>query len=575
MTRKRLRLLAPLFAASLAVTMAACDTGEDDPEGPADPGEFPREETLYTTGKQWGPYSQFSPIVGADWATGIQGLVYETLFIFNPWTAELEPWLAESGEWVGDDEYVINLREGITWEDGEAFTAEDVKFTLDLRERAAVHFSDIDDWVDEVTTDGDLTVRVTFTDPRKGEWDNLLYSRLIAAQHVWGDIEGDEIVDDPGDGDRLVGTGAYTFHSSDPDVRLVLERKDDWWGVDALDIEMSPRYIVDWNNGSHNDIARQELEAGNIDLSNNFLPADTLAHPDIEAFSDEPPYMVAWNTAVLVPNNTRPPMDDPEFRRAMAFAIDIQDIVDTAYAGLVEASDPTGLPPTWTDQGMVDQAVVAEHGFSYDPAEAESILDAAGYTLDGDWRTTPGGDEIELSVIVPSGWTDWEIAANIIAESLQAVGLNVEADFPDMDTVFDLRDSGEYDLVVNNNTEFNNTPWSLWNYYYQQPIRDRMTTGNFHRADNAQAWQLVNQLGALSVEERAETNFDEVHGQLQEIFLTEMPVIPMWYNGLWAQWNTTHWTNWPKAPDGSLPSTWNNSWHKGAVYMLSEIQPVG
>jgi peptide/nickel transport system substrate-binding protein len=64
-----------------------------------------------------------------------------------------------------------------------------------------------------------------------------------------------------------------------------------------------------------------------------------------------------------------------------------------------------------------------------------------------------------------------------------------------------------------------------------------------------------------------------ITSQLQQISLTEMPVIPLWYNGMWSQVSNTVWTGWPS--DGGneiLPSTWNGYWQMGAVKMLSSIE---
>ncbi len=63
--------------------------------------------------------------------------------------------------------------------------------------------------------------------------------------------------------------------------------------------------------------------------------------------------------------------------------------------------------------------------------------------------------------------------------------------------------------------------------------------------------------------------------QLQAIQLTDMPVIPMWYNGLWCQVSNNVWTNWPSdKTDHILPATWNGYWQMGAVLMLTKIQLV-
>lgn len=573
--RKRMRYLAPLLAMTL-VAAAGCSEDRGDGDGGDDTGgEFPRNETLFTTGTEWGDYSNYNPIAGGGQATGVLGLMYETLFVLNTQTAQLEPWLAESGEWVDDSTYEIRLRDGITWTDGEAFTAEDVVFTLDLRNIAEVPYSTMAEWLDSVEAVDDLTVRATFSDPRRGEFDNWLFEHQIVPEHLWADKAAGAIMDERGD-DVRVGTGPYTYHSNTTE-RVVWERNDDWWGVEALGLEMAPRFIVD-NRNQSNEVVIAQLQQGEIDLSNNFLPAEVIGG-DIAAYNAEPPYMVPGNTAYLIPNTSVAPMDDVEFRRAMAFAINVTDIVDNAYAGLVTASDQTGLLPTWVDLGMVDQEVVSEHGFSYDAAQAESILDDAGYadTDDDGFRETPDGEPIELTLQVPAGWTDWNIAAEIIAENLQGVGLNVTADFPEAAVVDEIRTSGDFDLILNNWTEGGSSPWRTYNYLFRLPVQDQQPSQNFQRYENEQAWELTEQLGSLSVGDPAtDAEFSELMSQLQEISLAELPAIPLWYNGAWAQWNTTHWTGFPTGPDGSPPTMWNN-WlgEKRGLLLLTQIEPAG
>ena len=105
-----------------------------------------------------------------------------------------------------------------------------------------------------------------------------------------------------------------------------------------------------------------------LDPSNNFLPgiAALVKQGYVKTYYDGPPYMLSANTAFLWLNLTKKPLNDPAFRRAIAFAIDTQKIVNVAYAGLVQASDPTGLLPTWSK--YIDKNVVARYGFKYDTA---------------------------------------------------------------------------------------------------------------------------------------------------------------------------------------------------------------
>ncbi len=592
MKSQKFRVAAALAAA--AVMLAACagndggSTDTDTPDGQEAPddqdveglgeaqelvSEYPREETIFSSGQQWGPPSSWNPIPQSGEATGVRGLLYEPLFLFDPNTLELEPWLAESGEWTSDDVYELTLRDGLTWSDGEALTAEDVVFTVELGEYPQVPWSNLWTWLDEAEAVDDLTVRYTFSEPRYAEWDNFLYSNHIVPEHIMGDWSEDDYISNQNE--EPIGSGSYKYSTHGAD-RMVWERNDDWWGVELLGNEMPARYIVDIVNPS-NEVALGLMLQGNLDLSNNFLPGiNTLADSgQVQTYYPEAPYMLSANIAVMVPNTLREPMDDPEFRRAMAYAVNVDQIVTGAYGNIVEAAHPSGLLPAFSDYYVED--VANEHGFSYDQAAAEQILADAGYTdEDGDgFVETPDGDPIELSLIVPAGWTDWMEAARIISEGLQEAGINVTADFPDAGAVDDARATGEFDLLINNSSQISNTPWTYYNYLFHQPIQEQMFPGNFGRYENDEAWDLVQELARTPQDD---PQYMELMADLQEISMTELPMIPLWYNGLWAQYNTQVWGNWPTSESGTpdfYPSTWGGYFAMGGIHTLLELQPAG
>lgn len=574
MTRVRLRLLASLFATSLLV--AGCQPAAEPGADAQSENEFPRAETVFTTGAEWGTYSNWNPLHSGGHATYLRQGIYESLFVFDPWTTELEPWLAEEGEWVSEDEYVLTLRDGVRWHDGEALTADDVVFTVNLRNAPGVPYSALDNWLDDAVAEDDLTVRFTFSDPRAGEWDNWLYNHPVLPEHLWSDIPPEDLMAVSGD-DRIVGTGPFKYHSHTED-RAVYERNDDWWATDQLGLEIQPRYVVDLRNQS-NEVVVPQLLRGEIDLSNNFIPGVQFLEgfgDTITTFYAEDPYMIPANTAYLIPNHTRPPMDDVAFRRAMAFSINVQEVVDGVYHNIVQPAHNTGLLDIWSE--FFDQEVVAEHGFRYDPRAARQILADAGYVdTNGDgFVERPDGEEIALTLIVPAGWTDWNEAAEVIAASLRDVGINVVTDFPDSPELDDLRDTGEFDLVINNDSGLSNTPAEHYTYLFQLPIQERQSArNNMARYENEQAWELTEQLWRVSV---GESGFQELMSQLQEISLVEMPAIPLWYNGLWSQVNNSTWTNWPSSGSGTsdyYPSTWGGIGQLKAYLMFTQIQPAG
>lgn len=549
---------------------------EEEAEAVPEATTFDRSETLYTSGTQWGPPSSWNPFNTGNYAMGTIGLCYETLFIYDPLTNEYIPWLAESGEWTGDTVYEVTVRDGITWADGEPLTAEDVKFTFELGQEAPVNISTVWDWLDSIEQVDDQTLQFNFSEALYQQWGNTLYTTAIVPQHIWSEMSVEDITS--GANENPVCSGPYAYESHDQS-RMVWVKADNWWATDALGHDVAPTRIVDIVNGSNN-VALGMVLQGGLDISNNFLPGiATLVDGGygVQTYYPEPPYMLSANTAWLLLNNTVAPMDDVEFRRAMAYAINVDQIVEVVYGNIVQASDPTGLLPIW-DQ-YVDQDVVDELGFSYDPEQARQILADAGYTdTDGDgFVEGPDGSPIELTVIVPFGWSDWMEAARVISSSAQEVGINLQPEFPEYPQYLDQRNSGTFDAMVANDAQMSNTPWTYYNWMYMNPIEDIATlqNGNYGRYDNPEAFDLVDQLDQVPVDDI--DGMREIMSQLQRMQLEDMPFIPLWYNGLWSQVNTTYWTNWPSSAEDAnhyLPATWRGYWNMTSILMLTELEPV-
>lgn len=537
---------------------------------------YPRNETLYTSGTQWGPPSSWNPFNTGGYAMGTIGLVYETLFIYDPLTNEYKPWLAESGTWNSDTQYEVKLREGLKWSDGEPLTAADVKYTFEIGKEAPVNISTVWRYLDSITQVDDTTLQFNFKTPLYQQWGNTLYQTAIVPQHIWSKMSKDDIV--AGANEKPVGSGPYLFDSYDQS-RMVWAKNDNWWGKDAVSCDPAPKRIVDIVNGSNN-VALGLVLQGGLDLSNNFLPGvATLVKGGygVQTYYPEAPYMLSANTAWLLMNLTKKPMDDAAFRQAVAYAIDADQIVSVDYGNIVQKANPTGLLPIW-DQ-YVDQAVVDELGFKYDPDKAKEILATAGYkdvNNDG-FVEAPDGSPIALKVNNPNGWTDWMEANKIIVNGLKAVGINAESNFPDYGGYLDQRNQGTFDMMIANDAQMSNTPWTYYNWMFQHPVADVATlqNGNYGRYDNPEAFKLVDQLDQVKVDDIA--GMKEVMSQLQKIQLTDMPLIPMWYNGAWAQYSNAVWTNWPSSAETSnhyLPVTWRGYWNMTGIQMLCDLKPA-
>ncbi|GHJ37291.1 ABC transporter substrate-binding protein [Streptomyces sp. TS71-3] len=565
---------AALIVIGLAAT--ACTGGGTAGGGGAQggaAGSLPRNETLYTTGTQWGPPANFNPVRDWDFATGSKGLAYETLFHFDPNQGKLTPWLAQSGTWTDDKTYELKLRSGITWSDGKPLTADDVVYSYGISKYEASPLHTMWSWLSGAKAVDATTVRFTFKQAHYQEWDFNLYGIPIVPKHIWGTRSEKDVLN--GVNDNPVATGAYKLKSHSQD-RVVWERRDDWWGVKILGKKPAPKYIVDVSNPS-NEVVVGQLTQGQLDLSNNFLPGASSmvkAHK-VVSYYDKPPYMLPANTTWMVPNTTKKPMNDPAFRKALADSVDTPKIVKGVYGQLVQAANPTGLLPQWSK--FVDKGVVAKEGFSFDPAKARKTLAAAGYKdRDGDgFVENKDGSKISLKLEVPSGWTDWMEASKVIAAGAKDAGIKIAPGFPDQNALQEQRGKGDFDLILDNQRQLSNTPWTYYQYIFEQPIQKVQNTVNFGRYENDQAWDLVQQLGGVRTDDTA--GMQKVISRIQDIQLKELPVIPLWYNALWAQSNTGAWSGWPSDKAGAphtAPAMWRNWMEMGGFDTLTTLKPA-
>jgi peptide/nickel transport system substrate-binding protein len=541
---------------------------------PVIPTEFPRNETLYVSGAAWGPASTWNPFQPGSLAntTGTIGFVYEFLYDFDPMTGVLTPWLADSGAWTNATTYDVTLRSGLTWSDGQPLTADDVKFTFELgKTNSALWFAPLWNYLTGVSAVDATHVSFTFTDPLYQEWANYLYNLPIVPKHLWESRTADDV--NIGTNANPVGSGAYLYLAN-ADDRNIWVRNENWWGISVFG-KPAPKYIVDIRTSSNN-IALGMVIKGELDLSNNFLPgvAELANKGYVKTYFAAAPYMLSANTAVLFLNTTKKPMDDAKFRRALAFAIDVPSIVNVAYAQLVKAASPTGLLPSLSK--FDDPTVLASVGYSFDTAKAKQMLAAAGYKdVNNDtFVEAPDGSVISLEVTCPSGWTDWMAAIDIIASSAQLAGINIKSAYPDYGAWNTALQGGTFDMTLNNWAGMSNTPWTLYNLLFRHPIQEQMQSGNFGRYDNSKMFDLVDALAKIPVTDEA--GMKAACGQIQQLMLTDMPMIPLWYNGLWAQWSESTWKNWPneKATTPTLPTTWSGYWQLGGLMTLINLQPV-
>ena len=530
---------------------------------------FPRNQTVYTSGTAYSPPSNWNPLDTGAYATGTQGLIYEPLYLYDPVKGTYESWLATgdlSSGWKGNT-YVINVRPGVKWSDGTALTGADVAYSINLaRTNATDPYSSNVATVANATASGN-TVTVTFKGtPGFTEFTDYLWKAPVLPQHIWSKYPASQIATNANA--HPVGTGPMTLDTYNAQ-EVAYQTQPGWWGTSALGLSFKFKYLVDVVNGS-NDQELGQLTAGDIDWSNNFLPGINQlitavggnSGYSLKTYYPSSPYMLSANTVWLEPNDSVAPMNNVNFRKALAYALNPTAIAQTVYGGIAKAANPTGLLPTLSS--FVNQGVVAKDAPTYNPNLAKQYLAKSGYS----------GAAITLQV--PQGWSDWMDATTVIKSELDAVGINLQLIYPQANARTANVTNGNFDLQLDNNAGLDSTPWSYYQRVYDLPIAKQQTSQlNWERFSSPSDWNLVQQAATVSPTDTAKLN--SIYTQLQTDFFAQEPVIPLWYNGAWFQGNTQYWSDYPSSSgaDQNVPVMWNG--YIGAmttVPALANLKPT-
>ena len=463
------------------------------------------------------------------------------------------------------------------WSDGKPLTGNDVKFTFETGKLAGSELSTM--WktgLTNIVVKGNTVSFVFKGKPNYLDWNTNIYSWGIVPQHLWKNYSATEIT--TGNTDKyMVGTGPFTYGAGKgTSGTLQWNRRSNWWATKALGMKMPMQYLVDIHN-TQNTASLQNFLKNDIDLSNNFFPGvDKSIGGKVQTYYTKAPYMLSANTAWLVPNTTHAPLNDAAFRRALAMSINIDQIVKADYGNIVAKADPTGLLPTWNK--WIDKAQSNKLGFKYNIAGAKALLAANGYKdTNGDgYVENKQGQSVNLRLIVPDGWSDWMTAIQIIAASAKDAGIKITPAYPDYNGLVDERNSGKFDLVINNDKQLGPTPYTYYDYLFHLPVAATQTFANYSRftSSGPKPWALTLALNKVNPSNVAAAK--AIHSKIQKFILEDLPAIPLWYNGLWSQANTTYWTNFPSAASARkfTPSVWNGYINMTGIDALANLKPA-
>ena len=573
---RRLRFVWVTACAVLAMGLA-CRRGQKSEDS-----AFPREQTVYVGGFQWGQPSSFNPLASTpDWPVNpltAQNLFYETLLVFNTLTGEMQPLLAQSFK-VGPESVEVVLQPGARFSDGTRVTAHDVKYTFDLgRRHKSLRVATVWPFLDEVRSIEEGQ-RVVFVLNQKRRNPLVVLDSLqethILPEHVvepllaaaGGDINQFTKLkfEDP------VGTGPYTLHSYGAE-KIATVRRDDYWGNDVFfgGTRAAPKYVVHpvYKSNDHYSVA---LQQGRLDASSSFIPRIWLKQKKgVRSWYDQVPFFAPSAMPVLWINVTHPPLDDVHMRRAMAFSIQYDDIRELAVSGYSEPVRPGLILPFGFEGKYYSEQDARQYGATFfDPERAQAELASGGYTAIWneagellETRDRSGRRVPTVYVKSPAGWTDWESAVRIAVRSMRAAGIDARERFVDASLYFPAGFTGDFDLLMGtpSSPPTPSKPWSRFDTVLSTqdfaPPGDKMYK-NLGRFNDPKAPGHVPRFNELLDRIPALTDPSELaaaYRELNVLFMTHQPVLPLVYRpDQFYEFSNRVWRGFPTSAHPFLP----------------------
>jgi peptide/nickel transport system substrate-binding protein len=394
--------------------------------------------------------------------------------------------------------YTFHLHEDVRWHDGEPLTSADVKYTYDTIIEKGYPMSGYLRDVKEIRTPDDYTVEIELNLPAAS------FIPLLAQASNWfGSIlpkhlyEGTDWETGPCS-TTPVGSGPFKFAEWVPDSHVVVEANDDYFRgrpkIDTLILQ----HVPDTN------VAVAMFQAGEFPyLPNHYIPSfgeidQMLKDPARREMVVETPSFYGRDLYI---NVTRPPLNDPKVREALAYGIDRDGINQTAFFGLWPTVQTFGIPSLGIhfnpDARFPD----------FDPERAKQLLDEAGYPEGSDgWRFALGVTNYNIA--------DQALIAEVLVQQLRAIGIDATWQQFDAATWNERIGNRDFDLTVFH-PRYGPDPDSFWEHYATDgPI-------NWTGYSNPQ----VDELLELGKREANEEKRAEIYKEVQAILVEDMPQI--------------------------------------------------
>jgi peptide/nickel transport system substrate-binding protein len=504
------------------------------------------EVTIYTRN-----FNPFSPSANLGTLTAI----YEPLVVYTPTNGKYTPWLATSWTWNSSSTALtFNLRHNVKWSDGKPFSSADVVATFGILKKylGGGGFP----YVKSVTANGPYQVTFDFSLPFSPALGQV-GQQVIVPQHIWSKIANPVKFTNP----SPVGTGPFTQITSFAPQAYVLGKNPHYWqpGKPYFAGIRYPAYSTQSEN--------EAIVQGTVDWGDAYIPNVAKTYTAKNPTDYHYWFAKTGGTIPLVMNMKVAPFSNVVVRKAMSMAINREANVESVYGSYTATGNSTGLSPTsnWYDPAVAK----ANDWTTQNIAKANQMLTQAGFKMGPNGiRLMPDGKPMTFTLETGSTSSDYVQSSQNVAADIKKIGINLVVTPKAWNTVISDVELGHFQ-VAHMFEQLGTTPYTFYDFYMScdniTPV-GKTALQNYGRFCDQKATKLLAQFAAANTQSAQQSIADK----LQAEFARVAPVIPLFTQPDWGEFDTARFTGFPSASD---PYATGQTRYPGAVIVLTTIRP--
>lgn len=417
----------------------------------------------------------------------VGSLMIETLYRWDESMENPIPMLATSWERIDDLTWIFNLRKGVKFTDGTSFNAEAVKISLE-RSSKALKGERYLGMISNVNILDDYKVEIKLKEESGPFFANISHPTAAIYSPTAIEKYGDELLYNP------VGTGWFKLEEWLPGTHVVLTRNEDYWGPPA---KLEKVIFIPIPSEATRVMS---FKSGEIDIIEN-LPAHEV--PFIEADPNSKLIIVPQLRTFWVGFNCGDPiLQDSRIRRAIAHAIDREDIIKYTMEGLVREANLGIYPP---DVIITDPPLY----LNYDPELSKKLLVEAGYE-----------DGLELLLWTPEGrYAKGVEISQVVQGQLKDVGIDISVRIMEYSSYVDALNRFEGQMHI--------LAWGLTKHpdSFVRACFHSESAANWANYRSAELDKMIDEAVLISDKEELTKAYNEIN----KIIIEEAIIVPIYY----------------------------------------------